>query len=787
MLRRIVAAGLLLALAALAPAQAARPIVDTHKLDDDFMLFANDANVPWEPTSVRLDTLTDAPVAFSVYRVNPGDVLVAGGDASRAVSTAHLRPIASWTFRPPHGYRYQSSNVSLPLGNAEGFFVVEARRHNIAEQVWVNRTRIGLIAKENAAGLTLYGTDLGTGRPLDHLRVNFVVDRRFVTRYANAQGLLRWTSSPRPIFALAEWGASDAFVSILPEAPLPGAVAAVKTASAVVHAGQTLSVVGFVRTRAGAAFRPGRGDADVALRLAGRTVGTARAAIDPSGAFAAEIPIPANSPAGDYAVMAQADGASAGTTVHVDADADGLALHVAAECRGGCDASEAVPVIVRATRANVPAPGVPVTLNVLRSPHLYAAKTPAQPWGLTPWYHAAARTDVDGIARFDIPGAADGLASTFGVHATAGGASAVTRIVAPTARVALVLQLDRTEIGAGVPLDFVLRAHSVATGKPIGDLSATVQLIHGASVQQQTVAIHADGIGEGSFTAPQVGSDLVLARAEYQGRDAEDAGEVQVDPQTLQSDAQAMVSPVHVTLDRSAYVPGEPIHVDAVLDGAQGDALLTLESATRVQTRIVRVHDGRAQAEFRAEDAPGLLAAGAAFVRNGRLLWNSVPVALDAPGRPAAFALAFSAPSYEPEAIATVDLQGVRAGAGTLILRVTRTSPTGSAYFGNAPDLLAFGGATTEDSAAGSDVFHPWVDSGGGRPVVQTFQRRGAPPQDLTMANADTASVTWRVLEDTGDRIAFAAPKEPGRYVVTVMKIMRDGRVGTGTGELVVR
>ena len=86
----------LLALALLAaPASAARPIVDLHKLDAYFALFASDSNVPWKATTVRLDTYSSAPVQFAVYQVDPADVLTAGSNA-RAARDRHARPPAGY-------------------------------------------------------------------------------------------------------------------------------------------------------------------------------------------------------------------------------------------------------------------------------------------------------------------------------------------------------------------------------------------------------------------------------------------------------------------------------------------------------------------------------------------------------------------------------------------------------------------------------------------------------------------------------------------------------------------
>lgn len=244
------ALGLLVALLlGVVPARAARPIVDLHKLDAYFALFARDSNVPWEPTTVRLDTYSGAPVDFAAYAVDPGDVLTAGADTRpRAVDTRRLHPVVTWRFTPPGGYRFQSNEVRVPLGDREGFFVIEARRGSVGEQVWINRTRVGLISKETPSGILLYGTDLGTGRALAHMRVSFVVNSRFVVRYTDAHGIVRWDRHPRPVFALAQWGASTAFVSFLPQAPLPATIVGVKVDSAVVRAGNELHVVGFARS-----------------------------------------------------------------------------------------------------------------------------------------------------------------------------------------------------------------------------------------------------------------------------------------------------------------------------------------------------------------------------------------------------------------------------------------------------------------------------------------------------------------------------------------------------------
>jgi len=206
---RFLAAVLLTVSVTIAPVRAERPIVDLHRLDAYFALFAGDSSVPWKRTTVRLDTYSSAPVAFSVYQVDPADVLTAGSNARpRAIPTAHRRPVATFNFTPPGGYQFQSNVVDVPLGTREGFFVVEARRGNVGEQVWINRSRVGLLAKATPASLLLWGVDLGTGTPLARMRVQFVVGGTFTTAVTDGDGLLRWNRTPRPVFALAQWGNS---------------------------------------------------------------------------------------------------------------------------------------------------------------------------------------------------------------------------------------------------------------------------------------------------------------------------------------------------------------------------------------------------------------------------------------------------------------------------------------------------------------------------------------------------------------------------------------------------
>jgi hypothetical protein len=776
-------------LAACLPAAAARPLLDYHKLDAYFTLYAHDTSVPWKPASVRLDTYTSAPVDFAVYQVDPADVIVAGSNTlPRAIDTRRRTPVARWRYTPPGGYRFQSNDVDVPLGSREGFFVVEARRAGVGEQVWINRTRVGLITKETPSSIVVYGADLATGKPLAHMRVSFIVNGRFTDRYTNAQGLVTWRSHPRPVFALASWGAADAFVSFLPQAPLPGTIVGVKTDSAVVHAGDDLHVAGFARSRGGGRLRASSGTATIVLRSPSGTAAQTSVHLDGAGAFYTALRVPQSSRAGEYTVMASVNGATAGTAVHVDANANGLSLELAPQCEGAaCDPNADIPVVVHAVRAGVAAPNVRVSVDIIRSPHVYTADATQTPWGVAHWYRTTVTTNAGGRALIDIPHPSDGLASTYGVRVSSGGATADTRIAVPTAPIVLRVALDRDDIGSGTPASFDVYGTHVATGEPAAGVMVRVQLIHGSSVQEQTLTLSDRGRAHGAFTSPQVGSNLIVAIASANGAQAMDAAQVQVEPQTMETqDAQGSRN-VAISLDRQRYTAGESAHVNALLGGAQGSALLTLETPDRTDVRVVNVSGGRATASFHIADAAGVLAAGAVFVRDGALQWSTVPLVVDAPGRPLAATLQLDKAAYLPGATAQVKIADVRPGSGTAFVRITRGTPTGSALFTSAPDLLAIGTTGTQDTAPQGSSWHPWVDSTGNHALIQTFARRTAPPDDLTMTQADTASVFWTVDRHSGDSLSVPVPSSKGKYVISLLKIDDDGRVTAASTDLVVQ
>jgi len=779
---RLLALASIAAVLSIAPVRAERQIVDLHHFDAYFELFAADSNVPWKPSTVRLDTYSSAPVSFSVYQVDPADVLTAGSNlAGRAIVTSGRRALASFTFAPPGGYQFQSNEVDVPLGTREGFFVVEARRGNVGEQVWINRTRIGLISKETPEELVFYGVDLATGMPLARMRVQLVVNRSFVTMMTDGEGIVRWTRSARPVFALAQWGASYAFLSPLPQPPLPSTIVGVRTDSAVVHAGDTVSVGGFARTRVQGVLRASTGTALVSLRSGAATLAQQVVPLDAAGAFATSFTLPESAPAGEYAVLAQAAGGVGGATIDVDAREAGLSLDVSSPCNGACDFRDDVPLLIHSSRGDVI-----VAVNVVRSPHVYVGTAQESvPWATSHWLDTSVRTDESGNATVMVPHPNDGLASTYGVHVSSGGATADTRVSVATAQAAIRLVADRAEQGLGTPIGFDVYAESL-DGKPLSAATVTSELLHGASGSQQQLTLDANGHARGSFNSPDLGTNFLFAWVDRGGR-AMDAAQVRVDPAAAAAPTDGGSANVHIRLDQQLYHSGEEVSADADLTGAGNEALITFESALGLEVRVVRSAAGHAVARLRAVDAAGELRVGAAFVRDGAIEWSTMPLTLVAPGRPASMQLSLSGDEFAPGEAAKVTLNGSPASAGTFVVRISQGSPSGSALFSSAPALLAIGVATTQNSAPAAATWHPWVNSTGEHAQVLDFVRRTQSPPEPSLAEAQTQALSWKVTRGGAGALSIELPARSGRYDLSVLGISDDGSVSAGSSTVVVR
>jgi len=781
---------LVAALLSAVPAQAGRPLLDKGQWDAYFALFARDVNVPWKAATVRLDTYSGAPVDFSVYGVDPADVIIAGQNRqARPLDTSHRKPIARWKFSPPAGLQFNSSDVNVPLANQEGFYVVEARRGDAVQQVWMNRTHIGLVTKESPEGLMLWAVDLRTGRPLSNLNVAFLVNVQLIDRKTDGNGLVAWHDlRNRPLFALAQRDSAVAFVSILPEAPLPPSIVGIRLESAVARAGSTIHFAGFARRRAGGALKLGSGDVRVTLGESGRTLAATTAQLDADGAFDGTLDVPANLTAGDYAILASGAGGVGGTTLHVDAAAD-VALAIRSGCP--CNPQKVVPITVLATRGGVAAYGVPIAVEVVRSPHTIApGVTSAQRWGTTVVYDATLQSGSDGRAEISLPPPTDGLDSTYGIQATTTGATATAQVGVANAPIALDLEPAAATVDPGVPVAFDVHGFDPNDGLPAPGASVRIHLSHGSTVQDQEVTLDAQGRARAVFRDVSLGSNLAVADATVDGRDALDAAAVTVEPSALSGTTSGGASEVTIALDKPRYRVGDKITVRAEAKGAIGDALITLDGARTYATRVGVTANGDAVATLDLGDPQGDVRVSAAFVRDGAIAMGTIAVTIDGPGHPRATELTIDHATYAPGATAHVTVNdGGDAGAATYAIRIADGPESGSALFDDASAVLASGGTTSQDPASENPTWHAYVApaSSKANDIFTAEEARKAPTEAPSLGSAAPSTMLWQVQHLTAGGFDVGVPKEPGRYVLSLMKVSENGGVGAASVAFEVR
>jgi hypothetical protein len=798
--------------------------LDRHQWDAYFALFARDVYVPWKAATVRLDTYSGAPVDFAAYNVDPAEVIVAGANrAARPLDTSRLRPLVRWRYSPPPGYRFESNDVGVPLRDQEGFYVVEARRGDAVQQVWLNRTHVGLLSQESPGGLVLWGVDLRSGKALANMNVAFLVGLRLISKRTDARGVIVWPQDAgRPAFALAESGPGRAFVSFLPQAPLPEGIVGLRLDSAVARAGETIRFVGFARRRSGGSLRRASGDVRVTLAGRGAVIASVSVRLDAAGAFSGALAVPPGTDAGQFALLATAAGAVGGTSVQIDAASD-VALAIRSGCP--CDPDRDVPFTVTARRDTLPAADVGIRLTIVRTPHVLApgASEDTSRWGTTVVYDRTVRTDAAGEMRLAIPSPTDGLDSTYGIRAVTRGATATSRIVVPNAAVALSIEAAAARADVGAPVAFTVRGFDPADGSPAAKAVVNVRLSHGASEHSQSVTLDDAGAAHVVFAETSLGSNLALAETTVAGRQALDATAVLVEPSALAGQTASAESDVAVTLERKRYRPGDRIAVTADAPGASGQAFLALEGARTYAFTTATVDRGSAAATFDLGGiaAPqGALRVSASFVRDGAIASGAADVALDAPGHPRLTSLALDKQAYEPGGVAHLTIKDggspssgsspnggapnsgrtpsstgspnggssaraespLRDGA-TLAIRVADGRASGPALFDDAPDVLASGATSDQAPASADPQWHAYVApaSSKANDIFAAERPRKAATEVPSIGVAAPRILLWQVARAAGDSLDFTVPNEPGHFVVSVMKIFDDGDVGAAS------
>jgi hypothetical protein len=588
---------------------------------------------------------------------------------------------------------------------------------------------------------------------------------------------------------LAESGAGRAFVSLLPQAPEPQSVVALRLESAVARAGGAIRFAGFARRRSGGQLRRASGEVRVTLLGRGRTLASVQTKLDPNGAFDGTIEVPAGTPSDDYALLAAAGGAVGGTSLHVDAAAD-TALSILNPCP--CNASAAIPITVLAARSALPAAGVEVRVQIVRAPHVLPAGAPEEAgrWAATVVYQGSSRTDASGRVEIRLPPPTDGLDSTYGIRATTAGASATGRVVVTNARVALEIEPERATVDVGQPASFRLRGFDAGDDAPAAGLAVRVRLSHGTTAAEQTVTLDASGRARVVFTQPSLGSNLVLARATVDGQEALDANAVLVQPNALSEQVATADTDVVIGLDKGRYKPGERAVVRAVAPGASGDALITLEGARTYQARVASTHGGTATATLDLGDPQGDVRVGGAFVRDGALALATTGVLVDGPGHPRATELSLDKTAYAAGDVlrATVRDGGERGGA-TYVIRIADARESGAALFEDAPAVLAAGGTSSQYPAAESPQWHAYVAPVRSKAsdIFAAERARKVPTEAPALGAAAPRTMLWRVERLDAESFEVPVPKERGRYVLSILKIAEGGEVGAASAAFQVQ
>jgi hypothetical protein len=314
-----------------------------------------------------------------------------------------------------------------------------------------------------------------------------------------------------------------------------------------------------------------------------------------------------------------------------------------------------------------------------------------------------------------------------------------------------------------------------------------LRLVHGPTVQEQQVALDADGRAHAVFRNVVPGMNLAYALADVDGRPAIDVNAVTVAPQALLGTRARRSAEARVTTDKPRYRVGERLSVDASLGGANGDAFIDFEGARAMGEQTVPTSGGRASASFTVPETVGDAAIGVAFVRDGALEFATQRVAVDGPGHARLTAIAADRATYAPGSTAhlTIADGGERADA-TVAIRLADARSAGGASFEDAAAVLSGTGTTTQSPTSSDPAWHASVAPTRSTALDLAANERSAPSAE-TLGAASERALVWRIDRGVKEAFDLALPQTPGRYVVSVLKVSDDGDVGAATLALEVR
>ena len=163
-----------------------------------------------------------------------------------------------------------------------------------------------------------------------------------------------------------------------------------------------------------------------------------------------------------------------------------------------------------------------------------------------------------------------------------------------------------------------VRGFDVADGRPAAGQTVRLRLIHGPTVQEQTLTLDAEGRAHARFRNPVPGTNLLFAAAEVDGKTALEVNAVTVAPQALLGPRRA-AQRRRPDRDRQAALRGRPA---ADRRGFAGRRRRRRLCSFEARGRWASDGGGRRRARRRRFTVPetvGEAAIGVAFVRDGAL------------------------------------------------------------------------------------------------------------------------------------------------------------------------
>jgi hypothetical protein len=169
----------------------------------------------------------------------------------------------------------------------------------------------------------------------------------------------------------------------------------------------------------------------------------------------------------------------------------------------------------------------------------------------------------------------------------------------------------------------------------------------------------------------------------------------------------------------------------------------------------------------------------------------TVPLVIDGPGHQRQIAISGDRATYAPSSTAKITIaDGDDKGDSTIAVRVSDRRAASGASFDDIPGVLASSGTTTQNLASIDPPWHTWV-----APAKSTagdifgFDRpRQTAGADTQITVAAARVLSWHVDRNAGGAsLDVAVPREPGRYVLSIVKMIDDGDVGTASMALTVQ